>query len=143
MTVARAIQEQTPGEAGFIRRIERTDRAARYSMEAERRSIIATWQIGKSNLAPDPKGSSAEERRLLEKETAHLEREKKARNLRRGIPITPTPYPLEPAAAYKAHSLLTWEATEVKVLSGGETALPHEALLETKEEQRKRIRRKY
>ncbi len=143
VTVARAIQEQTPGEAGFIRRIERTDRAARYSMEAERRSIIATWQIGKSNLAPDPKGSSAEERRLLEKETARLEREKIARNLRRGIPITPTPYPLEPASAYKAHSLLTWEATEVKVLSGGETALPHEALLETKEEQRKRIRRKY
>ena len=147
--VERAIQDQSSEDARYIRYIQQADKAARLRLVAEQRAITDTWQVGKSSLAPDPRGTTAEERRTLDQEVERRKRAKLERNRTKGIPTTPTPDPLghgeqpavQPIAAgqvlrqsepalgigqplgvaksYKQESLQTWDEVEVTVIREG------------------------
>ena len=166
VVVARAIQEQSQGDAEYIRYIQQADKEARLALVAEQRAITATWQVGKASLAPDPKGTNAKEREALDRKVDILTQEKLQRNEAKGIPTTPTPEPIpttiplvtskqkkraiqpreiEPAVAYKKESLCTWDEVEVKVVEKAkeEPLIDLSYLIETKDDLKQRIRNKY
>ena len=166
VVVARAIQEQSQGDAEYIRYIQQADKEARLALVAEQRAITATWQVGKASLAPDPKGTNAKEREALDRKVDILTQEKLQRNEAKGIPTTPTPEPIpttiplvtskqkrraiqpkeiEPAVAYKKESLCTWDEVEVKLVEKAkeEPLIDLSYLIETKDDLKQRIRNKY
>lgn len=54
--IHRALQEQTQADAQFIRAVEKSDKALRMELEAERRAINLAYNVGKPTLAPQLKG---------------------------------------------------------------------------------------
>lgn len=130
--VARAIQDQSEADVKFLRQVERDDRRARLSLEAERNAIIQTWQVGKLSLEPDMVGTSSQERSELAKEVERRKQQKLERNSSKGLVTTPTPEPLvatsqatslDMGKVYKEESLRTWDDIDIKVVKeevGGE-----------------------
>lgn len=85
IVIHRAVQEQTHADRKFIRAVERVDKESRIALEAERRALTELFSVGQKSLAPDPKGFTVEERRLLDRATERIRKQLEAEYAELGI----------------------------------------------------------